>query len=71
MKFKHVLALACLTAAVASMYGARRALPAGAELSPEAAAFHGAAEFYRGLARFFGKQALRAETHYWKAVGNG
>lgn len=71
MKFKTVLALACLTAAAASVYGARRSAWAGAEVPPEAAAFHGAAELYRSLALFFGRQALRAEAHYWKAVGQG
>jgi hypothetical protein len=69
MKFSHVLALVCLGAAVASTYSARRS--AGGPVTAEAAAFHGAAELYRSLALFFGKQALRAEASYWKAVGNG
>lgn len=71
MKVNQVLAVVCLGAAVASMYGARRAATTGATVSAEAAAFHGAAELYRSLALFFGKQALRAEAQYWKAVNNG
>lgn len=71
MKFSHVLAVVCLGAAVASAYGARRAAWAGATVPAEAVALHGAAELYRSLAVFFGKQALRAEANYWKAVGNG
>jgi hypothetical protein len=71
MKVNHVLALVCLGAAVASVYGARRAATGGATVSAEAAAFHGAAELYRTLAMFFGKQALRAEARYWEAIKNG
>jgi hypothetical protein len=68
MKFGQIVAVAVLAAAAASMYGARRAATAGASVPAEAAAYHGAAELYRSLAVFFGKQALRAEAHYWKAV---
>jgi hypothetical protein len=71
MKFSHVLALVCLGAAAASVYGARRSAPSGSVVPADAAAFHGAAQVYRSLAVFFGNQALRAEAHYWKAVGNG
>lgn len=71
MRVHHVLLVVCAAAAVASAYGARRAATSGAQVSPEAVAFHGAAELYRNLALFFGKQALRAEAHYWKAVGHG
>lgn len=70
MKLQHLLAIACLGVAVASAYGARRAAGT-ASVPPEAVAFHGAAELYRNLALFFGKQALRAEARYWEAVGNG
>lgn len=69
MKFRHVLALAVITAAAASVYGARRAAPLHSGVPAEAAAFHGAAELYKRLALFFGHQALRAEQSYWKAVG--
>lgn len=70
MKFSHVLTLVCLGAAIASTYGARRA-SGGGPVPAEAVALHGAAELYRNLAVFFGKQALRAEAHYWRVVGNG
>lgn len=71
MKFSHVLVLVCLGAAAASLYGARKSAPSGAGVPAEAAAFHGAAQVYRSLAVFFGNQALRAEKHYWKVIGNG
>lgn len=70
MKFHHVLALAVIAAAAASVYGARRAAPRHAGVPAEAVAFHGAAELYKRLGLFFGSQALRAEHSYWKAVGN-
>ncbi len=70
MKFQHVLALVCVGAAAVSAYGARRAA-GDAPVSAEAAAYHGAAELYRGLALYFGKRALACEARYWEAVGNG
>lgn len=69
VKVTHVLMVITAAAAVASAIGARRAAAAGARVSPEAVAFHGAAELYRNLALWFGKQALRAEAAYWKEVG--
>lgn len=71
VKFHHVLVVAVLAAAAASVYGARRAAPLGAHVPAEAAALHGAAALYGRCALFFGRQALRAEQQYWKAVGNG
>jgi hypothetical protein len=33
-----------------------------------ARAYRGAADFYRGLAEYFGKKALRAETAYYQEI---
>jgi hypothetical protein len=71
MKLRHLMLMVTAAAAVATAYGARRAAWSGAQVPPEAVALHGAAELYRSLAVYFGKQALRAEAHYWKVVGNG
>lgn len=70
MKPFHVVLLLATAAAAASAYGARRSAVAGSQVPPEAVALHGAAQLYQSLALFFGRQALRAESHYWKAVGN-
>ena len=71
MRAAHVVLVLAAAAAVVSAYGARKAAVAGAHVPPEAVALHGAAQFYGSLAQFFGRQALRAESHYWKAVGHG
>lgn len=70
IRVQDVLTIVFLGAAIASVAGARRAA-AGATVSPEAVAFHGAAELYRNLAMFFGKRALAAEARYWEAVRHG
>lgn len=67
MRMHHVLLAITAAAALASAVGARRAAGA-ATVSPEAVAFHGAAELYRNLAMFFGKRALACEARYWEAV---
>lgn len=71
MKFHHVLAAACVTAALVSAYGARRAAGPGTQVPPAAVGYHGAMELYRNLALYFGKRALQAEARYWEAVKHG
>jgi hypothetical protein len=68
VKFHQVLAVAVLAAAAASVYSARRAATSGSTVPAEAVAYHGAAQLYRNLAVFFGRQAFRAEAQYWKAI---
>ncbi|MFE0812662.1 hypothetical protein ACFW34_35095 [Streptomyces sp. NPDC058848] len=67
----HIVLVLSTAAAAVTAYGARRAATAGAHVPPEAVALHGAAQFYRSLAEYFGRQALRAEASYWKVVGHG
>lgn len=67
----HVVLVLATAAAAVTAYNARRAAAPGAVVPAEAVALHGAVEVYRSLALFFGRQALRAEASYWKAVNHG
>lgn len=66
---KALLGLIILAAAYGETRAASKAEEGGTvTLAPEAAAWHGAMVAYQRLAAFFGRQALRAEVQYWKAV---
>jgi uncharacterized protein YaaW (UPF0174 family) len=53
---------------VVTVISARLAAPAGAAVSVDTVAYHGAMQAYGRLARWAGRRALIAESRYWKAV---
>lgn len=68
MTRQEALTATLVVVTVAAGISAQRAARGVGEATPDAVAWHGAMNLYRNLAVFFGKQALRAEAAYWKAV---